>query len=177
MVVYQVVLSPQANVGTTNRVYRRKCVMLTICLMVSKERKPSFMRLGLPSCTTYAGTTQGRVILHIYCVQNKPNTWLALGRRRPIIFFFRSSSFVVVKALSLTSMFRLESSVSKKSCLRCTRTWCFGGQQKKTTNNNNFFFFFRPSSFYFKYFMLSLRTTLIDYLVVFNASKRVFCCL
>ena len=120
MVVYQVVLSPQANVGTTNRVYRRKCVMLTICLMVSKERKPSFMRLGLPSCTTYAGTTQGRVILHIYCVQNKPNTWLALGRRRPIIFFFRSSSFVVVKALSLTSMFRLESSVSKKSCLRCT---------------------------------------------------------
>ena len=128
------------------------------------------MRLGLPSCTTYAGTTQGRVILHIYCVQNKPNTWLALGRRRPIIFFFRSSSFVVVKALSLTSMFRLESSVSKKSCLRCTRTWCFGGQQKKTTNNNNFFFFFRPSCFYFKYFMLS---TLIDYLV-FNASTKAF---
>ena len=69
-------------------------------------------------------------------------------------------------------MFRLESSVSKKSCLRCTRTWCFGGQQKKTTNNNNFFFFFRPSSFYFKYFMLS---TLIDYLV-FNASTKAFFC-
>ena len=109
---------------------------------------------------------------YMYCVQNKPNTWLALGRRRPIIFFFRSSSFVVVKALSLTSMFRLESSVSKKSCLRCTillrRFSSVGVVNKRKPPTTTF-----PSTSSISCF----HCTLIDYLVVFNASKRVFCCL